>query len=136
MTDAMDNMNVVLFDGYCGVCSTAVQVLMKMDPEKKLRFASLQSEYAKKNVLNKIVGEQPDSIIFYSHSRLFVKSDAIFNILKVLGGSLKFFLIFSLFPLFLTDAIYDFIARNRYKIISKKENCYLPTESEKELFIN
>jgi predicted DCC family thiol-disulfide oxidoreductase YuxK len=34
------------------------------------------------------------------------------------------------------DAVYDFIARNRYKWFGKKESCMIPTPEVKSRFIS
>jgi len=39
---------VVLFDGVCNLCSSSVQFIIKHDPKKQFRFASLQSEFGQK----------------------------------------------------------------------------------------
>ena len=37
---------IVLYDGVCGLCNHAVQFLVKRDRHDRLRFASLQSDFA------------------------------------------------------------------------------------------
>ena len=37
---------IVLYDGVCGLCNRAVQFLLKRDHHDRLRFASLQSDFA------------------------------------------------------------------------------------------
>ena len=39
---------IVFYDGVCGLCNRLVQFLLKHDREGRLRFASLQSDFAAK----------------------------------------------------------------------------------------
>ena len=45
----MTGANLIIFyDGVCGLCNRLVQFLLKHDKDGRLRFASLQSEFAAK----------------------------------------------------------------------------------------
>src|SRR4029078_3696441 len=39
---------IILYDGVCGLCNGLVQFLLKHDKDGRLRFASLQSDFAEK----------------------------------------------------------------------------------------
>jgi len=39
---------IILYDGVCGLCNSLVQFLLKHDEGGRLRFASLQSDFAEK----------------------------------------------------------------------------------------
>jgi len=52
---------VVIFDGKCILCNSALSLLIKIDRHKVLRYTSLQGEYMKR--LN--LPSDMDSIIFY-----------------------------------------------------------------------
>jgi predicted DCC family thiol-disulfide oxidoreductase YuxK len=46
------NENVILFDGYCGLCNRFVDFIIKQDTKRKIKFASLQSNFGQ-SVLTK-----------------------------------------------------------------------------------
>jgi len=126
------NLSIVLFDGYCGLCSKIVNFILKHDKKKKFHFASQQSEFAKRFLEN---GQKDINAIFYFHSgRMHTKSTAIIRIIYQLGGFWKLGLLLIVIPSVLRNLIYDWIARNRYLWFGKNDACYLPRPEFRERF--
>jgi len=42
---------------------------------------------------------------------------------------------FWIIPKFLRDAVYDFVAKNRYKWFGRIESCMIPTEEQRGRFL-
>lgn len=127
---------VVFFDGVCNLCSGAVQFILKRECAPTLSFAPLQgSTFA--TVQGEPLKSTPDSILFWEGGVLYRESDAVLRISRHLKqpwralGYLGYIL-----PRFLRDALYRFIARNRYRWFGKKEACYLPTPELKKRFLD
>ncbi len=55
--------------------------------------------------------------------------------LKLLGGGWKLLYAFIIVPKFIRDAVYNWIARNRYKWYGKREECMVPTAELRERFL-
>jgi len=123
---------VVVFDGLCILCNKSLDILIRLDKDKTLRYTSLQGEYVKQLDIE----EGIDSILFYEEGKLYYKSTAILRILRSLGGVWVITNIFYLIPTFLRDAIYDLIAKYRYKIFGKRQNCRISKKDEQALFID
>ncbi|HBS52949.1 MAG TPA: thiol-disulfide oxidoreductase, partial [Flavobacterium sp.] len=88
MRDLPQNKKIILFDGLCNLCNSSVQFLIKRDSKDIFRFVSLQSELGKE-LLSKlpIAIQKTDSIILYESEAVFYfKSQAVFQIIKSLGG--------------------------------------------------
>lgn len=132
------NKKIILFDGLCNLCNSSVQFLIKRDSKDIFRFVSLQSELGKE-LLSKlpIAIQNTDSIILFESEVIFYfKSQAIFQIIKSLGGLFHCLLIFKLLPHSIHDFIYDYIAKNRYHWFGKKEQCLVPTSEIQSKFLN
>lgn len=128
---------VILFDGICNLCNSSVQFVLKRDKKQKFRYASLQSEFGKKIIEQFSLKEKNiDSIVLIEQNRAWVKSSAVLRISKQLGGGYPLFYVFIIIPKFLRDAVYDFIARNRYRWFGKRESCILPSPETKTLFLD
>jgi predicted DCC family thiol-disulfide oxidoreductase YuxK len=127
--------NIVFFDGICNLCNFWVDFLMKKDPVCKLKYSSLQSDFAQ-NFLKQfeIRSLELDSIVFYSNQRVFTKSEAIIKIFNTLN-IYPVFKVFGLLPKGFNDVFYELLAKNRYKLWGKKDFCRIPADSEKERFI-
>ncbi|MCH7992145.1 MAG: DUF393 domain-containing protein, partial [Gemmatimonadetes bacterium] len=65
--EATHQRPVILFDGVCNLCNSAVQWVIERDKDRRFDFASLQSDAARRE-LEKILGGDeidalPDSIV-------------------------------------------------------------------------
>lgn len=132
-----ENKKIILFDGVCNLCNHTVNFLISQDKHDQFRFVSLQSELGNKicNYLNINVLNTDSIVLYIPKKAYFVKANAVIEILNLLGGLYSFTKIFKLFPKSISNFIYDFVAKNRYKWFGKKEICRLPTEYEKAKFL-
>jgi predicted DCC family thiol-disulfide oxidoreductase YuxK len=116
---------VLYFDGACNLCNSSVRFIMSHAPNKLFQFVTLQSP-AGEEALSHFAGQAPDSLILYYNGTYFTKSDAALRIAKLMKGMWPLLYGFIIMPRFLRDAVYDFIARNRYKWFGKNDVCGLP----------
>lgn len=123
---------IIIFDGICGLCNKSIDILIKLDTQKLFHYTSNQGEFVK--TLD--IEPELDSIIYYEDGILYYKSTAILKILQALGGLWSMTTVFYLIPRILRDAIYDIIAKYRYRIFGKMESCRMPKKDEKKLFIH
>ena len=126
---------VVFFDGVCNLCQRSVRYLLKHDKNKRLKFASLQGQYAKKTLPPEDLNHL-ESIVLYDGNALYKKSTAILKLCKVLGGGHKLLLVGYLLPKFLRDGLYGFIAKNRYRWFGQQEHCMVPTKDIQDRFLD
>jgi len=117
-------VNLILFDGQCKLCNYSVLFIIKRDKKAIFKFASLQSEVGRV-ILNQF-GIDPmkvDSIVYIKENNYFLRSSAILNILKDLGGKWRLFFALIIIPRFIRDAIYNIIANSRYRLFGKQNRC-------------
>lgn len=138
MTDIPSDKKIVLFDGVCNLCDSAVQFIIKHDKKDNFRFASLQSETGKKLVEERgLDPEEIDSIILIVPGVAYYrKSTAALEISRDLSGGYSLLKNFLVIPSNLRDGIYDYVAKNRYKWYGKKEHCMIPTPELKSKFLD
>ena len=120
----INNENILLFDGFCNLCSRLVNFIIKRDKKAKFLFVSLQS--ASGQSMFKKFGlptDDFDSVVYIRSDKYFLKSSAILHILKELGSIWKLFFIFIIIPNFIRDFIYKIIAKTRYKIFGRHDSC-------------
>jgi predicted DCC family thiol-disulfide oxidoreductase YuxK len=128
-----DNHPIIFYDGVCGLCNKSVQFLIKRDRMQKLRYAALQSHIASAYLGDNITF---DSFILYENGKMYKQSTAALKALAHLGGWWKLSTILFIVPLILRDAVYDFVARKRYKWFGKYDSCKIPTPDQRKLFID
>ena len=127
---------IILFDGVCNLCNGAINFVIDKDKNNNFHFASLQSEFGQALLAH--FGRDTtdfDSMIVYENGKIKTKSSAALRIAAGLSGGWKFFSIFKIVPAFLRNAVYNLIARNRYKWFGQKNECRIPTPELKAKFI-
>jgi predicted DCC family thiol-disulfide oxidoreductase YuxK len=129
---------VVLFDGVCNLCHGSVQFIVDRDPGAAFRFASLQSEQGA--ALLRAHGRtppegDPDSVVLLEDGQVYEHSTAALRIARRLGGLWRLLYVFMIVPRFLRDAAYRLIARNRYRMFGKSEQCRIPTPELRARFL-
>jgi predicted DCC family thiol-disulfide oxidoreductase YuxK len=131
------NKKIILFDGVCNLCNSAVQFVIKHDKDDVFRFVALQSELGQEILA--YIGldvKNIDSIVLYEPGvAYYYKSDAALQIAKRLNGLFSLGIIFKIIPTGIRNSLYDYIAKNRYKWYGKKESCMLPTPELKAKFL-
>ena len=127
---------IILFDGVCNFCNYWVNFILDHDTQNIFKFTALQSEKGRELLDNfELPKDDFDSFILISQNNVYKKSSAAFEIAKQLNGWPKYFASLRFLPLTFTDLVYDFIARNRYKIFGKKDVCRIPSKEEKSKFL-
>jgi predicted DCC family thiol-disulfide oxidoreductase YuxK len=133
----LDNRPIILFDGVCNLCNSAVNLALDWDPKGKLRFSALQSNVGRS--LLQAHGRRADdisSIVFVTTEGAYTKSDAILGITQELNplpfvpmrplATLGRWIV----PQFLRDLIYDGVADNRYSIMGMRDECRFVSDGE------
>ncbi|TDJ53248.1 MAG: thiol-disulfide oxidoreductase DCC family protein [Ignavibacteria bacterium] len=133
----MQNHHIILFDGVCNFCNYWVNFIIDRDKDDIFRFAALQSEAGQK-LLNKfnLKAEDFNTFILIEGEIYFTKSTAALMIARKLNFPFKVLYYFIFIPKFLRDLIYSLIATNRYKFFGKRDICRIPSENEKEKFLD
>ena len=127
---------IVLFDGVCNYCNDKINFIIRNDKQDVFRFVALQSETGQKIIKYLGIDSSIDSIILYEPGyAYFIKSEAVFRIIKHLSSAVKLLLVFNFIPTSIKNIFYDIIAKNRYNWYGKKESCMIPTEEVKRKFI-
>lgn len=126
---------ILFFDGVCNLCNGFVDFIIKRDPEGHFLFSPLQGQKAKSTLpIEKI--EKLSTVILWSQGQIYEKSDAALLVLQQLGGLWWFSRFFWIAPQFMRNFVYDFVAKNRYKLFGKRDSCRLPTKEERARFLD
>lgn len=134
--------HLALYDGVCGLCNRLLLFVLKHDRPAVFNFASLQSDIGKTLVAR--WGGDPDELTtFYviadfrtPNARFLTKSDAALFVVVQLGWPWKALGAAAVLPRVLRNRVYDLIARSRYRIFGKFEQCLLPSPEVRGRFID
>lgn len=108
-------MNILFFDGTCGLCHRSLRLLNPMlHKESTLRFCPLDSERARKHL-----GPQAQSsptVVYLKENQSYTKTAAILALASELRWPYRILVsLLKSIPRRLADAAYDWIAQRRKK---------------------
>ena len=126
-----DRRPVILFDGVCNLCNASVQWVIERDKEGRFDFAPLQSDAARRELAKlmdvKEIDTLPDSIVLLDSDGVHVRSTAALRILRELGSWYMLLRLGVVLPRPIRDAVYNLVARNRYRWFGRRDVCMTPT---------
>ena len=133
----MEEKPIILFDGVCNFCNASVNFLIKQDKKSVFRFAAFQSK-AGKQLAEKYNFPDNDfqSFILIDKGKAYYRSTAGLKVYGKLAWHWKWTQIFWIVPKFLRDAVYKYVARNRYKWFGKKDECMIPSARVRNRFLD
>jgi len=119
-----------------------VSFLLRHDRHDQFWFAPLQSELAQ--TLLRRYGLDPndyDTVVVLADygqpaERALTRSQAALWVVSQLGGIWRLLVIAKVIPVSLRDAIYKFIARRRYQVFGKYDECPLPKAEDSHKFLS
>ena len=126
MGQAKDTPAVVLIDGVCVLCSRSYDFVIKRDSFHQFRFVAIQSPEGRE--LAKRFGvdpDQPDTFVLVTGPKAYFRTDAVLRILSKLPWW-HWAILLRLIPKFVRDAIYNVVARNRYRWFGQLDVCVIP----------
>lgn len=130
---------IVLFDGVCNFCDSAVNFIIKRDPSGYFRYTPLQSEQGAELSKNfALVGRTEDaidSVILIEDEKVYTHSTAALRIARRLSGMWPMLYGFIVLPATIRDAVYKLFARYRYRFFGKKDQCMMPTPEIRARFL-
>ena len=127
--------DVILYDGVCIFCSRWIRFIATRDTSKRFRFTPIQSDYGAR--LAQAFGidpSDPDTNAVIHGGVAYFKSDAALTVLWHLPGW-KWARVFFAVPKRMRDAVYNLVAKNRYRIFGKYEQCFVPDAAMRDRVI-
>ncbi|MBS1961806.1 MAG: thiol-disulfide oxidoreductase DCC family protein [Bdellovibrionales bacterium] len=128
---------IVLYDGVCNLCDAAVRFILPRDSRGNFRFASLQGKLAQEILTRRGIpsGQALESIVLIENGKPYLHSAGILRIARGLDFPWSLAAVFLIVPAPIRDAVYRWIARNRYRWFGKAEECLLPKPEWRARFL-
>jgi predicted DCC family thiol-disulfide oxidoreductase YuxK len=118
--------DVILYDGVCVFCSRWIRFIATRDVGHRFRFTAIQSGYGARlaQALGIDAGDPDTNAIIHGRIAYF-KSDAALTVLGLLPGW-GWVRVLRRISKPWRDTIYQWIARNRYRIFGRTDSCFVP----------
>ena len=142
MAGSQPASTLLLYDGQCGLCDRLVRFLVSRDSAGRIRFAALQLPASRELLLAN--GRDPDDLDTVCvvadwkapNQRLLVRSRAVAHAVAQLGGGWRWLaLALSIVPRPVADLAYGLVARIRYRVFGRYDECPLPPREWRERFL-
>ena len=133
---------ILLYDGVCGLCNRLVRFALARDPGRRLRYAALQSRFAREALRRH--GKDPDDLDTVGllteagapSEALLVRSRAVIGVLRRLTLPWRLVgAVAAVVPRALLDAVYRLVARIRYRVFGRSDRCEIPSSDERFRFL-
>jgi predicted DCC family thiol-disulfide oxidoreductase YuxK len=136
-----EGAHLVLYDGVCGLCSRLLQFLLEHDRRAVFSFASLQSGVGRELVER--FGGDPNELASFrvladyrtNRAQMFSRSRAALFVAGQLGWPWKAAVFARVLPAGFLDHAYNLVARNRYRLFGRFEQCLIPRPEFRGRFI-
>ena len=112
---------IIIYDGVCVLCNFFIRWILKKDQNFNFKVTNLQSNFTKTNYIE--VTKVDSVAVILKDGGILQKSKAVAYILKKIKRLLLIRLLLMLFPSFLSNFIYDLIAKSRYFLFGKHSSC-------------
>ncbi|MGC4030826.1 MAG: DCC1-like thiol-disulfide oxidoreductase family protein [Tepidisphaeraceae bacterium] len=127
---------LVLYDGDCGFCHRSIEFILRHERSAVLTFAALHSDLGRAELVRHgLPADFYRSIVLIEDGVAYRYSTAALRVSRYLKSPWRWAWALRLFPAFLRDAAYRFVANNRGKIGSGPKNCVLPTNTTRRRFL-
>lgn len=127
---------ILLFDGVCNFCNSAVQFIIKRDPKGVFRFSALQSETGQQCLSrHEMPVDQLSTLVLVEGERVYLRSTAALRIARRLRFPWPALYLFIVVPRPLRDPVYNWIARHRYQWFGKRDACMIPSPEVRSRFL-
>jgi predicted DCC family thiol-disulfide oxidoreductase YuxK len=121
-----DDRPIIIFDGYCAMCSGGARFALRHDRAGVFRLLPAQSDLGRALYVHYGLDPQDfETFILLEAGMPSFKSEASLRIVEALGFPWNLLALLRLVPRALRDRLYDVMARNRMRIFGRRERCYV-----------
>ncbi len=128
--------HVLFYDGVCAMCNGIVKAMLRMDRDERFHFAPLQGETADRaRELHPDFPREIETVVYLREGEVFVRSRAAALAMAELPYPAKALSWVRFFPRWLTDFFYGIVARLRYRVFGRYDQCPLPPTEARARFL-
>jgi predicted DCC family thiol-disulfide oxidoreductase YuxK len=118
-----------------------VQFILRHERQHALRFAALDSDVGREVRARHPHVAGVDTMIWVedasgARERVLIRSAAGLRLAGYMGGLWRLGVLGWIVPRPVRDAVYDFIARHRHRLVPGAEQCYVPSPAVRRRFLD
>jgi predicted DCC family thiol-disulfide oxidoreductase YuxK len=131
-----DDRPIIVFDGYCALCSGWVSFIMRHDHHAIYRLLPAQSPIGRALYVHHGLDPRDyETYILLQDGVAWFKSEATIRMTQGLGFPWSLAGAFRVVPRSWRDRLYALVARNRFRILGRRASCYRPDPRQQDRFL-
>jgi predicted DCC family thiol-disulfide oxidoreductase YuxK len=131
-----DDRPVIIFDGECVLCSGSTQFVLHHDKRKVYRFLAAQTPLGRSLYDHYgLDARDYETMMLIADGIATFKSEAVIRIGEGLGFPWSLAAVFRVIPRPWRDRLYAVLARNRLRILGRRDSCYMPSPDDADRFL-
>lgn len=134
--DFDDTVPIAFMDGDCVLCTTGARMIARFDTSAEIKICPVQSDLGQAVLTHYGFDiSDPDSWLFLEDGAVWTSIDAIIRVGERIGGIGRILSALRILPRPVRDWLYRRIARNRYAVMGRREQCMLPEPALRDRLI-
>ncbi len=135
--DFPDTDPVLIFDGECVMCSRTAVFVLNHERRQTCRFLAAQSSLGQALYTHYgLETRELETNILLLEGMPYFRSDAAIQVMVLMGFPWSIGRVFRLVPRAWRNRFYDVVARNRFRIFGRRDQCYMPTPETAHRFLS
>ena len=131
------NPFIVVYDGVCSLCGTAIHFIARHDRRGVFVFTSAQSPTGQRLLAQLgLPPDKPETLVLVKGKLFWSGSDAVIEISRHLSGIWPALQWFRWLPRSVREGLYTRVSRNRYRWFGKKSRCKMPPAPVRRRFLD
>jgi predicted DCC family thiol-disulfide oxidoreductase YuxK len=136
MIGPLSDTPLILYDGVCNLCTGTVLFVIRRDPRRRFKFASMQSPLGQRLLKEADLPLSPlKTFVLVEEGGFYTRSTAALRVARGLKRPWPLLSLLVAVPRPIRDAVYDLVVRNRYRLFGKRESCMVPTPEIRDRFL-
>ena len=131
-----DDRPVIIFDGECVLCSGSAQFVMRHDKRKVFRLLAAQTPLGRALYAHYgLAAGDYETMILIADGVAMLRSQAVIRIAEQLGFPWSLAAAARIMPRSWRDRLYGVLARNRLRILGRRDTCFMPKPADADRFL-
>ncbi len=128
--------NMIIFDGECVLCSGFFKFMLATDKRQVFSYAIGQSSVGQAHyAANDLPTDHFDTILVIRDGVTYQRLDACAMALGAVGWPWRAFAYTRFLPTWLKDWGYGLVAKNRFRLMGRRDSCLLPDQDLRARFV-
>lgn len=134
--DFPDDRPVIVFDGYCALCSGWAAFVLRHDKQGRYRLATAQSALGQALYRHyKLDSNDFETNILIEYGVPWFCSTGCLRMIAGLGWPWRAAVVLLALPVPIRDWLYERLACNRLRWFGRRRHCFAPTAAERSRFL-